>query len=92
MELVKAVSAARGSALTRRLPRLLPSGALLVVNKGIGFRLQGAVAERLFGRFGRGVPFIGGIVVAMRDAWIMRRIAEQARIEFPAEDSAVPER
>ncbi len=91
-ELVKAVSAARGSALTRRLPRLLPSGALLVANKGIGFRLQGALAERLFGRFGRGVPFIGGIVVAMRDAWIMRRIAEQARIEFPAEDSDVPER
>ena len=88
-ELVKAVSAKRGSALTRPLSRLLPSGARLVVNKGIGFGLLRAMAERFFGRFGRGVPFIGGIVVATRDGWMMRRIAEQAMIEFPTEDSAV---
>jgi len=37
----------------------------------------------------RGVPFIGGIVVVITDAWMMRRIAEQAMIEFPAENSAV---
>jgi len=88
--LVKAGSATRGGALTWRLMSLLPSGALLVANKGIGFRLLRATAERLLGRFGRGVPFIGGIVVAITDAWMMRRIAEQAIIGFPAEDSAVP--
>ena len=83
--LVKAVSAKRGGALSRRLLRLLPSGTLLVVKKGIGFRLWRVFAERLFGRFGRGVPFIGGLVVASRDGWMMRRIAEQAMIDFPAE-------
>jgi hypothetical protein len=64
--LVKAVSATRGGALPRKLLSTLPSGALLVANKGIGFRLLRATAERLFGRrFGRGVPFIGGIVIAV---------------------------
>jgi hypothetical protein len=90
--LVKAVSGTRGGALTWRLLRLLPSGALLVASKGIGFRLLRAMAERLFGRFGRGVPFIGGIVVATTDGWNMWRIAERAMIDFPAEDSAVPGR
>jgi hypothetical protein len=33
---------------------------------------------------------IGGIVVATTDGWMMRRIAEQAMTDFPAEDSAVP--
>ena len=88
--LVKAVSATRGGALTRRLLGLLPSGALLVANKGIGFRLLRALAERLFGRPGRRAPVIGGIVVAITDAWMMRRIAEQARIDFPADASAAP--
>ena len=88
--LVKAVSATRGGALTRRLLGLLPSGALLVANKGIGFRLLRALADRLFGRRGRRAPVIGGIVVAITDAWMMRRIAEQARIDFPAEASAAP--
>lgn len=88
--LVKAISAKRGGFLSRRLLRLLPSGALLVANKGIGFRLLRAMVERLCGRFGRGVPFIVGTVVAVRDAWMMRRIAEQARIEFSPEGFAVP--
>jgi hypothetical protein len=90
--LVKAVAATRAGALTWGLLRLLPSGALLVASKGIGFRLLRAMAERLFGRFGRGVPFIGGIVVATTDGWNMWRIAERAMIDFPAEDSAVPGR
>jgi hypothetical protein len=88
--LVKAVSATRGSAVTGRLLRLLPSGALLVGNKGIGYRLLHAIAGRLFARFGRGVPFIGGIFVATTDGWMMRRIAKQAMIDFPTDDSAVP--
>ncbi len=88
--LMRSISATRGGALSRRLLHLLPSGALLLANKAIGFRLLYAVAQRLFGRFGRGVPLIGGLVVAARDAWLMRRIAERAKLEFPAGASAVP--
>ncbi len=83
--LVKAISATGQGAVTRRLIHLVPSGVVLLANKGIGFRLQGVMTQRLFRRrFGRGVPFIGGTVIAIRDAWVMRRIAEQARLEFPA--------
>jgi hypothetical protein len=91
--LVKAVSATRGGPLSRWLLHLLPSGALLLANKGIGFRLLRATAERLFGRrFARGVPLIGGFVMATTDGWMMRRIAEQAMLEFPTEDPPGPER
>ena len=88
--LVKAVSEARRRVDAGGCCAPLPSGALLVANKGIGFRLLRVLTELLFGRFGRGVPFIGGIVVATRDGWMMRRIAEHAKADFPAEDSAVP--
>ena len=87
--LVKAVSGTRGGALPRKLMSFLPAGALLVANKGIGFRLLRLVAERLFGRFGRGVPVIGGIAVAFTDAWMMGRIAEQAKADFPVDDFPV---
>ena len=86
--LVKAVSKTRGGALSKRLLALLPSGARLVANKVIGFRLLHGTVEFLLGRFGRGVPFIGGALVAVTDAWMMGRIAAQAKIDFPAEDAA----
>lgn len=90
-KLFKSVSATRGGALTRRLFHLLPTSVLLMANKAIGFRLLCAMAERLFGkRFGHGVPVIVGVAVATRDAWMMQRIAEQAKIEFPAKGTPVP--
>ena len=90
--MVEAATGTRGGALTWKVLRLLPSGVRLVASKGIGFRLLRAVTERLLARFGRGVPFIGGTVVATIDGWNMRRIAARAQVEFPAEDSAVPGR
>ena len=87
--LVKLVSASRGGALPRKLLGFLPSGALLVANKVIGFRVLRAMIQTLFGYLGRGVPLVGGIAVAFTDGWMMGRIAEQAKIDFPAEDSAV---
>jgi hypothetical protein len=83
--LVKAVSATRGGSLAKKALQALPAGAELVVNKGIGFRLLRLLVERLFGQFGRGVPLIGGLAVAVTDGWMMRRIAEQAMTDFPAE-------
>jgi len=87
--LVKAVSTSRGGAVPRKLLGFLPSGALLVATKMIGFRVLRAMISNLFGYLGRGVPLIGGLAVAFTDGWMMARIAEQARIDFPADDSAV---
>ena len=87
--LVEAVAGTRVGALTWRVLRFLPSGVLLLASKGIGFRLLRAISELLFGRFGRGVPFLGGLVVGSIDGWNMRRIAAHAKVAFPAEGPAV---
>jgi hypothetical protein len=78
-------------AMTRVALRPLPPAVLMVVNKAIGFRLMRGVLERIFSRLGRAVPFLGGVLGAVLDTWMMRRIAEQAMVEFPAvEPSAGP--
>ena len=81
--LVEAASGTPGVAWIWRVLRRLPAGILLVVSKGIGFRLLRAMTELLFQRFGRGVPFIGGLVVATVDGWNMQRIAAHAKVAFP---------
>jgi hypothetical protein len=82
--LAKAGLATGGGAITRVALRRLPPAALMVVNKAIAFRLVRGVFERLLSRFGRAVPFLGGAIGASVDYWMMRRIAEQAMLEFPA--------
>lgn len=72
-----------GGAITRLAMGKLPPAALMVVNKAIAFRLMRGVFERIFSRLGRAVPFLGGVIGAVVDGWMMRRIAEQAMAEFP---------
>jgi hypothetical protein len=55
----------------------------MVVNKGVGFRLLSQIGRRSVERFGKAVPFVGGAVGAGFDAFLLRRIAEHARHEFP---------
>lgn len=63
----------------------LPPSVMMIVNKGIGFRLlQNASTGRLTSRFGRAVPLIGGVVGGGLDAYMMKRIADHAMTEFPA--------
>ena len=81
--LAKAGVATSGGALTRVALKRLPPGALMVVDKAIGFRVVRGVFERVLSRFGRGLPFLGGLFGAVVDGWMMKRIAEQALVEFP---------
>lgn len=62
----------------------LPEGALLVVNKAIGFRLVRGLGEKAFAKFGRGIPVVGGVIGAGFDGWMMNKIVDQALREFPA--------
>lgn len=77
-----------GVVSTGRLANLaaqrLPGPALMVLNKGIGFRLVSTVGKSALSRFGKGVPVVGGVVGAGVDVFLLRRIADQARREFPA--------
>lgn len=60
----------------------LPGPALMVLNKGIGFRLLSQLGRKGLGRLGRGVPLAGGLIGAGLDWWLMRKIADAARREF----------
>lgn len=76
-----------GYASTGRLANLaaqrLPGPALMAVNKGVGFRLLSQIGKKSLSRFGRAVPLAGGIVGAGLDTFLLRRIADHARHEFP---------
>jgi hypothetical protein len=61
----------------------LPGPALMVLNKGVGFRLLSALGRKGLQRFGKAVPFVGGAVGAGVDTFLLRRIASHARHEFP---------
>jgi hypothetical protein len=74
-------------ATTGRLSNLaaqrLPGPALMVVNKAVAFRLLSQVGKKSLVRLGRGLPVLGGVVAAGLDAYLLKRIADQARREFP---------
>jgi EcsC protein family len=61
----------------------LPGPALMMVNKGVGFRLLSQIGRKSFPRFGKAVPLVGGAVGAGVDAYLLHRIADHARHEFP---------
>jgi hypothetical protein len=47
------------------------------------FRLLARIGKRSFSRFGRVVPVAGGLVGAGLDTYLLKRIADHARLEFP---------
>ena len=61
----------------------LPGPVLLAVNKGVGFRVLGQLGKKSLTRFGKAVPLAGGVVGAGVDAYLLKRIADYARDEFP---------
>lgn len=73
-----------GMALSR-----MPKSALMVINKAVGFRLIGRVGQGVLGRFGRAVPVVGGAIGAGVDLYMLGRIGEAGRREFPAVATAV---
>lgn len=61
----------------------VPKAAAMVINKGIGFRVATRLGARTMGRLGRAVPLAGGVIGAGLDFYLVKRIADQARKEFP---------
>ena len=76
-----------GYVSTGRLANLavqrLPGPVLLAVNKGVEFRLLTQVGKKSLTRLGKAVPLVGGVVGAGVDAYLLNRIADHARHEFP---------
>ena len=82
--LKKAGMTSAGTAVTSFALKGLPPGALMVVNKAVGFRLMRGVSEKVLSRFGRGIPVAGGLVGGGIDGFMMKKIADHAMKEFPA--------
>ena len=69
--------------LTDLAAQRLPGPALMVLNKAVAFRLVGNVGKATFSRLGRALPLAGGAVSASLDTYMLKRIADHARNEFP---------
>lgn len=59
----------------------LPDAAIMVINKGVGFRVATQVGSRFFGR---SVPLVGGLVGGGLDGFLMGTIGDHAKEQFPA--------
>ena len=81
--LQKAGMSTGGGRLATLATRGMPPAAMMMINKAVGFNLMRSVGVRTVGRFGRGVPVIGGFIGGGLDAWMMKRIADHAMREFP---------
>jgi hypothetical protein len=77
------LSTKSGRMVNRLASDQLPPAGLLMLNKAIGFRLLRGVGEKAFARFGRAIPFAGGLLGGGIDLWMMKRIADHAMQEFP---------
>jgi EcsC protein family len=82
-DLLRKAGVAPGGRLAALAAERLPGPALMMVNKGVGFRLLSTIGRKGLQRFGKAVPLVGGAVGAGVDAFLLRRIADHARHEFP---------
>lgn len=91
-DLLKKAGVTGGGKLAQVAMKQLPEAAMMVINKGIGFRVATNMGGRALSRFTKGVPVAGGFIGAGLDTYLMNRIADHAREEFPprARLAAVP--
>jgi hypothetical protein len=89
-DLLKKAGYASSGRLASLAAQGLPGPALLAVNKAVGFRLLNQVGRSSLTRFGKAVPLVGGAVGAGVDTFLLKRIADHARQEFPPRPRPVP--
>jgi hypothetical protein len=82
-DLLKKAGLTTSGRLSSLAAERLPGPALMMVNKGVGFRLVSQIGRRTLPRFGKAVPLVGGAVGAGVDAYLLHRIADHVRHEFP---------
>ncbi|AKT52761.1 hypothetical protein ADJ73_10590 [Arsenicicoccus sp. oral taxon 190] len=78
-----------GVVTTGRLSSLatqhLPASAVMMINKGVGFRLVARLGEKGLAKIaGRGLPVVGGVVGGGLDYYLLGRIADHAKKQFVA--------
>jgi hypothetical protein len=68
----------------------LPGPVLMVLNKAVAFRLMTQIGKKSLTRLGKAVPLVGGVVGAGLDTYLLHRIADYARHEFPERPPGLP--
>jgi len=87
--LKKAGMASPGGTLSNLAAQRLPGPAMMVVQKGVGFRLLATVGKNSLVRLGKIVPIVGGVIGAGLDSWMQHKVAVSAKKEFPPARAAV---
>jgi hypothetical protein len=82
-DLVGRAGVRRAGRLSELVAERLPGPVLMVVNKALGFKLIATWGRHGLARFGKAVPVVGGALGAGLDAYLLKRIADHARHEFP---------
>lgn len=82
-DLLRKAGVTGGGRLAQVALQRLPKAAVMVINKGVGFRLATKLGAKTLGRLGRAVPVAGGVIGAGVDGYLMNKIADHARHEFP---------
>jgi hypothetical protein len=83
-DLLQKAGVAGTGRLTNLAAQRLPGPALMAVNKAVAFRLLSQAGKKSLTRFGRMVPLVGGAAGAGLDTYLLKRIADHARGEFPS--------
>jgi hypothetical protein len=81
--LQKAGMASPGGTLSNLAAQRLPGPAMMVIQKGVGFRLLATAGKNMFVRLGKIVPIVGGVIGAGLDGFMQHRVAVSAKREFP---------
>lgn len=89
-DLLAKAGVAGGGKLASVAMQRLPKTAVMVINKGVGFRLATQLGSKSLSRLGRFVPVVGGGIGAGVDGFLMNRIADHARREFPVRALSQP--
>lgn len=81
--LKKAGMASVGGTLSNLAAQRLPGPAMMIIQKGVGFRLLATAGRNMFVRLGKIVPIVGGVVGAGLDGFMQHRVSVSAKREFP---------
>ena len=88
-DLLKKAGVVPAGRLSTLAAERLPGPVMLAINKGVGFKLVSQVGKKALSRFGKAVPLVGGVVGAGLDTYLLHRIADHAKHEFPPKTRAV---
>lgn len=82
--LTKAGVATGANRLSSLAADRLPKAALMMINKGVGFRIVKDLGEKGLAKFvGKGLPVVGGVIGAGLDYYTLGKIADYAKEQFP---------